>query len=286
MSRNFNQKLITDRSEKSVNIYLDEIRNSKPLSREEEKKLGIIIQAGGKGVDEAMHKLITANSKYAVTEAKKYQTGSIPFSELLQEANMGAIKAAKRFDPTKDKKFITYLKPWVKQCILQYISEHGKMLRLPANQVALKSKIRKFKEDYYQNFGITPSVDIISHSLDVSYDKVEFLENDLKTVVSMDNTLGYSSDTDLSETIENEDSLNPIEGLMQESLSIDMERVLNKLTTREREVIKMAMGIGHKTPYELEEIGEFFNLTKERIRQIKMDSLKKLKALIIENEVY
>lgn len=286
MSKNFNQKLITDRSEKSVTIYLDEIKNVTPLSRAEEKELATIIQAGGDGAEKAMHKLITANAKYIVTEAKKYQTGNIPFSELLQQANIGAIEAAKRFDPAMDTKFITYLKSWTKQSILQYISEYGRTLRLPANQVALKNKIRKYKQNYFQSFGNFPSIGTIADGLDVEYDKVDFLEKNLKTVVSMDNTLSDGTDTSVSETIENVDSLNPEESLMDESLSIDMERVLNKLSSREREILKMLMGIGYKAPYDLDEIAEIFSLTRERIRQIKEDALGKMKRLIVENNVY
>lgn len=283
MSDKFNQKLITDRSEASVNYYLDEIKNSEPLSRAEERKLAIKIQAGD--VD-AMHTLINANLKYVVTEAKKYQTGNIPFSELLQQANIGAIQAAKRFDPDMDTKFITYLKSWVKQSVLQYISEYGRTLRLPANQVALKNKIRKFKTNYFQEKGYYPTVLTIADELDVDYDKVEFLEKDLRTVVSMDNSLGDGTDTVIGDTIENEDSLNPTDSLMHESLSIDMERVLNKLNSREREILKMINGIGYKAPYELDEIAEIFSLTRERVRQIKEESLKKMKKLIIENNIY
>lgn len=285
MSKNFNQKLITDRSEQSVNYYLDEIKDSKPLTREEEKRLARIIQAGGKGVNEAMHILIVANSKYTVTEAKKYQTGNIPFSELLQQANLGAIEAAKRFDPEMDKKFITYLKPWVKQSILQYISEYGRLLRLPANQVALKNKIRKYKTLFFQGNGHNPSVLEIAEYLEVEYEKVDFLERNLKTVISMDNTLGDESDTNISETIENEDSPSPAEGLMEEDLSITMNRVLSKLNGREREIVKMLNGVGYETEYTLDEVAEIFSLTRERIRQIKEDAFKKMKQLIQKNEM-
>lgn len=284
MSDKFNQKLITDRSEVSVNYYLDEIKHSKPLSRAEEKKLAIKIQAGDV---EAMHTLIEANLKYVVTEAKKYQTGKIPFSELLQQANIGAIQAAKRFNPDMDTKFITYLKSWVKQSVLQYISEYGRTLRLPANQVALKDKIRKFKTIYLQENGYYPTVLTIAEELDVEYDKVDFLERSLKTVVSMDNSLGDGTDTSIGDTIENEDSLNPTDGLVvHESLSIDMERVLNKLSSREREILKMVNGIGYKQPYELDKIAEIFDLTRERVRQINVESLKKMKKLIVENNIY
>jgi len=182
----FNQKLITDKSEASVSQYLDEIKNSKPLTREEEKELGIKIQAGD--ID-AMHTLVKANLKYVVTEAKKYQTGNIPFSELLQQANIGAIKAAKRFDPNMDTKFITYLKTWVMQSILQYISEYGKNFRLPANQVAIKNKVRKFKQSYFQQEGSYPSASIIADGLDIEYEKVSYIEDQLKTIVSMDTKL-------------------------------------------------------------------------------------------------
>lgn len=286
MRKNFNQKLITDRSEKSVNIYLDEIKYSTPLSRTEEKELATTIQSGGEGAEAAMHKLITANAKYIVTEAKKYQTGNIPFSELLQQANIGAIEAAKRFDPNMETKFITYLKNWTKQSILQYISDYGRTLRLPANQIALKNKIRKYKQNYFQRVGDLPSVGIIADGLDVEYDKVDFLEKNLRTVISIDNTLSDVTDTNVSETIENKDSLNPDESLMHESLSIDMERVLNKLSSREREILKMFIGIGYKTGYSLDEIAEVFSLTRERIRQIKEDALGKMKRLIVENNIY
>jgi RNA polymerase primary sigma factor len=281
MSRNFNQKLITDRSEKSVEHYLNEISKFEPLTREEEKTLALRIQQGDV---KAMHRLIEANLKYAVTEAKKYQTGNIPFSELLQQANLGAIEAAKRFDPSKGTKFITYMKKWNQQAILHYISEYGRELRLPANQVALKNKIRKFKQNHLQINGELPDVGTIAIGLDVEYDKVDFLEKSLKSVVSMDNTLSDDTATNVGETIENEDSLNPIEALMDESLSIDMARVISKLSSREREIIKMSFGIGYDE-YHIDEIAEIFSLTRERIRQIKDKAFKKIARLIEENNM-
>jgi len=279
MRKNFNQKLITDRSEKSVERYLEDIKDSKPLTRDEEAALAKRIQNGD---NDAMHELVYANSKYAVTEAKKYQTGNIPFSELLQQANLGAIEAAKRFDPSKDTKFITYLKIWTKQSILQYLSEYSRGLRLPANQVALKSKVRRFKQSYYQSNGEYPSVAEIAMELDVEYDKVHFLERQLKNVVSMDNTLSEDTNTSVSETIANEDSINPMELLLDESLSTDMARIIGKLPAREREIIQMSFGIGCKEKG-IDEIADGFGLTRERIRQLKDKAFKRMAYLIKEN---
>jgi len=283
--KNFNQKLITDRSEKSVNLFFDEIRNTTPLSRDEEKRLGRIIQKGGPDAHAAMNKLITSNLKYTVTEAKKYQTGNITFSELLQQANIGAIEAAKRFDPEMDKKFITYLKPWIKQSILYYISEYGRALRLPGNQIALKSKIAKYKAIFFQKNGYNPSVLEISEYLDVSYHKVHFLEMNLKSVVSMDNTLSGESDVTITETIEDVDSLCPSEKLTMDDLSISINRALSKLSVKEREILKLFNGIGYKREYSLDEISKQFSLTSARVRQIKDTALKKMKSIIEENEL-
>ncbi len=282
MSKKFNQRLITDRREKSVNYYLDDIKDSVPLSKEQEKELSTRIKAGD---EEAIHILVEANLKYVVTEAKKYQTGLIPLSELIAQANIGAIEAAKRFDGDKDRKFITYLKHWTKQSILQYISEYSRILRLPANKVALLNKIRKYKQLYYQEYGSFPTIEVIAEKLDVTTDKVYFLEKKLKTVVSIDNTLNNDSDTMVGSTIINEDAENPTEGLMQESLSINMARVIDKLNDRDREVIKMLFAIDYDVEFTLDEVGEKFGLTRERIRQIKEKALKRMKRLITENNV-
>lgn len=282
MSSNFNQKLITDRTEKSVEKYLDDIRDTKPLTREEEVELSRRIKEGD---EKALHKLIEANLKYVVTEAKKYQSGLIPLSELIAQGNIGAIEAAKRYDGEMGNKFITYLKQWTHQSIMQYLTDYGRQLRLPANQYALLGKIRKFKESYYQSNGEYPGTDIIAKELDVDFDKVYFLGNKLRSVVSIDSTLSNDGDSTVGSTIEDTYSESPADGLMNESLRIGMDRVIEQLSPRDKGIVRKLFGIGYNREFSLDEVAEDYDITRERVRQLKEKSLKKMKVLINRNNV-
>lgn len=282
MKNNVGQKLITDRSEKSIGKYLDEIRNNESLSREEEYRLSILIK---KGDNRALNKLIEANLKYVITEAKKYQTGVIPLSELIAQGNEGAIEAAKRFDGEKGFKFITYMKPWIKQSILAYISKYGRKITIPQNQVTLYNKIRKYRENYQQSNGFYPPTQEVAEYLDESYKNVDFLINKLRSVISIDNTYANDSNSTVGDYIEDSSLGKPTDKLMSESTRIDICRILGKLPQREREIIKMIFGIDYTREYYMDEVANKFNITTERIRQIKRESIGKLKSLMIENNI-
>ena len=204
---------------------------------------------------------------------------------MIAQGNLGAIKAAKEFDGTKGFKFITYLIPWVKQSILKYLTEYGRKIRLPVNQLTLYSNIRKFRENYHQDNGIYPSINEISIALNEKYDNINFLVNILKNVVSMNNKISHDNNSTIGDYIEDTLLKGPTDKLMDESLQINLDRVLCKLPDRDKEIVKMLFGIKYNHEYSLDSVGEKFNITRERVRQIKESALKELRILITKNNV-
>jgi len=283
--KKINQKQISNRTDASVRRYLEEtkVKNSTPLTREQELNLSLLIKSGDK---RALNTLVEANLLYAVSYAKEFQTGQIDLAELLAQANIGLIKAAQKFDGERGFKFITYAKVWIRQSILEYIGEYSRKIRVPANVSALLTKISKYKEIHYQNHGRYPQSHEIAEAIDVKLSNVILVTEQLDTVVSMDNKLSIEgSSGTLQDKIKNNDSISPEQGSMEDSHTILINQITKHLKYRDRTVIEMIFGINGYTEHTMSDVGEKFDLTKERVRQIKMDALSSMRKAIKRNNI-
>lgn len=270
---------ITDRSDASVERFIAEFRNYAPLSRKEEAELSIKIQNGDKRAED---RLVRANLKYALSIAKEFQTGQIPLNELIAQANIGVITAARRFDPELGFKFITYMKQWVIQSILDYKSNYHRAIRLPSNQVSNITKIKRFQSEFYQRNGHYPTSFEISEYLDITMKNVELILYQIKNPFSLEKTIGNSDDgSKYLDIIENEDSLSPEKSSIDASISLDLKKLLkNHLTTREADIMLKIFPLGTDGSQEIsyDEIAKEHDITTERVRQIKKEAIKKLKG--------
>jgi len=265
----------SSRNERSLDWYLQEIGEVKLLSPEEEVELARRIK---KGDQEALERLTKANLRFVVSVAKQYQNQGLPLCDLINEGNLGLIKAAKRFDETKGFKFISYAVWWIRQAILQALAEQSRIVRLPLNKVGELHRIGRTLSGLEQEFGREPSAGEIAAELDMSPNEVI---NALKVSgkhLSLDAPLNRDEDGNrLLDVLENHYQPPPDEALMEDSLKKEIKRVLSTLTEREAEVISLYFGINQERSYTLEEIGERFGLTRERVRQIKEKAIKRLR---------
>lgn len=262
------------RSEKSLERYLEEIGEYSPLSPEEEIQLAKRIKQGDR---EALEKLVKANLRFVVSVAKEYQNQGLPMEDLINEGNLGLIKAAERFDETRGFKFISYAVWWIRQSILQALAEQSRIVRLPLNRVGAINKITKALDDLGQQFEREPSLDELAEKMDMStYELAETLKTSARHL-SLDAPFQQGDGNNLLDVLENEHQPPPDSSLMTESLKMEIEKVLSTLTDREARIIKLYFGIDQDRPLTLEEIGERFNLTRERVRQIKEKALRKLR---------
>ena len=270
-------KQITIRESKSIDQYFLEIGNVDLLTPGEEIDLAIKIKNGD---EDAQEKLVKANLRFVVSVAKHFQNQGLSLGDLISEGNIGLIKAAQRFDETRGFKFISYAVWWVRQGIMQAIADQSRVVRLPLNRVSNLTKISKAFRDLEQEFERKPTTEELAKILDMTTDEVAYLLQISGRQVSMDAPLkaGDENKTTMMDVLPNEHQPLPDKDLMNESLKNELANALSILSSREAEVIKLAFGIGSGNKATLEEIGERFNLTRERIRQIKEKALRKLRG--------
>ena len=266
-------KSITNRESASLDKYLQEIGKEELITVEEEVELAQRIR---KGDQEALEKLTKANLRFVVSVAKQYQNQGLSLPDLINEGNLGLIKAAEKFDETRGFKFISYAVWWIRQSILQALAEQSRIVRLPLNQVGSLNKINKALGKFEQENERQPSTDELAEMIDIPKDKIADTLRVSGRHVSVDAPFVEGEDNSLLDVLPNEDSPSADRGLTNESLSTEIERALQILTPREREIIKSFFGIGCQE-MTLEEIGERLDLTRERVRQIKEKAIRKLK---------
>jgi RNA polymerase primary sigma factor len=227
----------------------------------------------------ALEKLVKSNLRFVVSVAKQYQHQGLSLSDLINEGNLGLIKAAQRFDETKGFKFISYAVWWIRQSILQALAEQSRIVRLPLNKIGSINKINKTFSKLEQEFEREPSADEIAQMLDISESDVKESMKNTGRHVSMDAPLASGDDNagSMYDVMESDDSPSPENGLLHESLRREIERALHTLTSREADVVRLYFGLGGEHAMTLEEIGEKFDLTRERVRQIKEKAIRRLK---------
>jgi RNA polymerase primary sigma factor len=265
---------ISTRESESLDRYLHEIGKEKLITPDDEVRLAKEIQ---KGSQRALEELTKANLRFVVSVAKQYQNQGLSLGDLINEGNLGLIKAAKRFDETRGFKFISYAVWWIRQSILQALAEQSRIVRLPLNRVGALNKIGKELSKLEQEYERVPSAAELAESLDMTVGEVADTLKISGRHLSMDAPFAQGEDNRLLDVLENEEIPNPDYELMGESLKVEIERALSKLTKREAEVIRLYFGIGREHSLTLEEIGERFDLTRERVRQIKEKALRKLR---------
>lgn len=267
-------KSITNRDSPSLDKYLQEIGKEELISVEEEVDLAQRIKKGDK---EALAKLTKANLRFVVSVAKQYQNQGLSLPDLINEGNIGLIKAAEKFDETRGFKFISYAVWWIRQSILQALAEQSRIVRLPLNQVGSLNKINKAQARFEQENERIPSADELADVLEVPADKVSETLKVAGRHVSVDAPFADGEDNSLLDVLEDKDSPSADRGLVSESLATEVERALASLgDQREREILRCFFGIGC-SEMTLEEIGEKFGLTRERVRQIKERSIRRLR---------
>ncbi|HNQ12329.1 MAG TPA: RNA polymerase sigma factor RpoD/SigA [Bacteroidia bacterium] len=267
-------KSITNRESQSLEKYLQEIGREELITAEEEVRLARKIREGDQ---DALDRMTKANLRFVVSVAKQYQNQGLSLPDLINEGNLGLIKAAKRFDETRGFKFISYAVWWIRQSILQALAEQSRIVRLPLNQVGSLNKISKAYSKLEQEFEREPSAEELATQLEVPIEKIADTMRVSGKHVSMDAPFVQGEDNSLLDVLENHDSPRADNHLMNESLQKEIERSLNTLTEREREVIKLFFGIGMNHGLTLEEIGAKFDLTRERVRQIKEKAIRRLR---------
>ncbi len=266
-------KSITNRESASLDKYLQEIGREELITVEEEVELAQRIR---KGDQQALEKLTRANLRFVVSVAKQYQNQGLSLPDLINEGNLGLIKAAEKFDETRGFKFISYAVWWIRQSILQALAEQSRIVRLPLNQVGLINKLNKALQKFEQENERMPSSEELAGMTDVPNDKISDTLRVAGRHVSVDAPFVEGEDNSLLDVLVNPDSPSADRGLVNESLNKEIERALSTLAVREREIIKSFFGIGCQE-MTLEEIGERFGLTRERVRQIKEKAIRKLK---------
>lgn len=265
---------IPSRESESLDRYLQEIGKESLITPDEEVRLAKLIQAGNQ---RALESLTKANLRFVVSVAKQYQNQGLSLGDLINEGNLGLIKAAKRFDETRGFKFISYAVWWIRQSILQALAEQSRIVRLPLNRVGALNKIGKELSKLEQEYERLPSAAELAESLEMTVSEVADTLKISGRHLSVDAPFAQGEDNRLLDVLENEETPNPDNELEGESLQVEIERALAKLTQREAEVIRLYFGIGREHSLTLEEIGERFDLTRERVRQIKEKALRKLR---------
>lgn len=269
-------KSITNRESQSLEKYLQEIGKVDLISPEEEVKLAILIR---KGDQPALEKLTKANLRFVVSVAKQYQNQGLTLPDLINEGNLGLIKAAQRFDETRGFKFISYAVWWIRQSILQALAEQSRIVRLPLNKVGLTNRISKAYSQLEQEFEREPTPEELAFLLDIDAEEVAATLGIASRHVSMDQPLLDGEDGTLIDTLFNpNDAKTDDELTVKDSLNTEIERSLSTLTERQKEVVRYFFGLGIDHPLSLEDIGERFSLTRERVRQIKDKAITKLKT--------
>ncbi|MEE4198560.1 MAG: RNA polymerase sigma factor RpoD/SigA [Bacteroidales bacterium] len=267
-------KQVTNRETASLDKYLHEIGKVDLLSAEEEVELARKVRNGD---NHALEKLIKANLRFVVSVSKQYQNQGLSLPDLINEGNLGLIKAAKRFDETRGFKFISYAVWWIRQSILQALAEQARIVRLPLNKIGSINKINRALSELEQKYEREPSIDEIAKAIELAPEDIKDAMRSSGRHISMDAPLTEDEDGDMYEVLLSDESPSPDGNLLNDSLRKEIERALSSLTEREANIIKLYFGLNGKHPYTLEEIGEEFNLTRERVRQIKEKAIKRLK---------
>jgi len=262
------------KSDHSLDKYLQEIGEEPLLSPEQEFELARRIKSGDKI---ALEKLTRANLRFVVSVAKQYQNQGLSLGDLINEGNLGLIKAANRFDESRGYKFISYAVWWIRQGILQALAEQSRVVRLPLNRVGAFNKIGKALTELEKNYEREPSANEIAQLLNMSVLEVSDTMNLSNRHLSLDAPFSQDEESRLIDVIENEELPKPDNLLMKESLRIEVENALATLSMREAEVVRLYFGLGMENPLTLEEIGLKFRLTRERVRQIKEKALRRLR---------
>jgi RNA polymerase primary sigma factor len=269
-------KSITNRESQSIEKYLQEIGKEDLLTPEEEVHLARRIRAGDQT---ALEKLTRANLRFVVSVAKQYQNNSLSLNDLINEGNLGLVKAAQKFDETRGFKFISYAVWWIRQSIIQALAEHSRMVRLPLNKVGSLTKINKVFSELEQKYQREPTPEEVAMVLEITVEEVQATLGISARHVSMDAPFTDGESNALIDVLENINAEQTDKHLdYKDSLRIETERTLASLTDREREVIKLFFGIGVEHPMTLEDIGEQLGITRERIRQIKDKAITKLRS--------
>ncbi len=267
-------KQFTNRESQSLDKYLQEIGRVDLLTPDQEIDLAIKIRSGDHF---ALEQLTTANLRFVVSVAKQYQNQGLSLGDLINEGNLGLIKAAKRFDETRGFKFISYAVWWIRQSILQALAEQSRIVRLPLNRVGALNKIGKAYSNLEQEFEREPSALELAQELDMEVSEVSENLKISGKHISMDAPFAQGEENSLLDVIENDQQPSPDYVLMNESLKSEIARALSTLSNREAEVIKLYFGLNKEHSMTLEEIGERFNLTRERVRQIKEKAIRRLR---------
>ena len=267
-------KQVTNRETASLDKYLQEIGKVDLITAEEEVELAQRIKAGDQ---RALEKLTKANLRFVVSVAKQYQNQGLTLPDLINEGNLGLIKAAQRFDETRGFKFISYAVWWIRQSILQALAEQSRIVRLPLNKIGSINKINKTFAFLEQAHERVPSAEEIAKELDMTVEDVKQSLKNSGRHVSMDAPLIDGEDSNLYDVLSSGESPNPDKDLLHESLRTEIERALETLTPREADVIRLYFGLAGQHSMTLEEIGETFDLTRERVRQIKEKAIRRLK---------
>ena len=269
-----NTKSITNRESASLDKYLQEISKEEMVSAEEEVELAQLIRKGDK---KALERLTRANLRFVVSVAKQYQNQGLSLPDLINEGNLGLLKAAERFDETRGFKFISYAVWWIRQSILQAISEQSRIVRLPLNQVGSVNKINREISKFEQENERRPSVHEIADNIDLPHEKIDDAMNISGRHLSVDAPFSDAEDGSLLDVLINEDIPPTDVSLVSESLKSEIQAALSVLNERERNVIEASYGLGMQE-LTLEEIGEKYGLSRERVRQIKEKAIRKLRA--------
>jgi len=260
--------------DRSLDLYLKEIGKTPLITAEEEIELAIKIH---KGDNEALGKLVQANLRFVVSVAKQYQNQGLSLADLINEGNIGLIKAAKRFDEERGFKFISYAVWWIRQSILQALAEQSRIVRLPLNRVGTLHKIGKTHQNLEQKFGRAPSTKEIAEKLELPTEEVNNTLQISNSHLSLDAPFSESDSNSLKDVICDEGALTPDREILHTSLSSEIEKVLTTLSDREAEVVSLYFGLNRERALTLEEIGDRFNLTRERVRQIKEKAIDRLR---------
>lgn len=276
---------ITYRNETSVNLYFQEVNKYELVSAEEEVELTIKIRNGD---DNALKRLVEANLRFVISVAKQYQGQGLSFADLINEGNVGLIKAAKKFDETRGFKFISYAVWWIRQSIMQAIPEQTRVVRLPINRLSTMKQISKASSKLEQQFEREPSHDELAEFLNIKEEFISKNDEIKSREVSFDKSLTSDEDNHscLYDLIATDNFPSPDSELVSESVKINLSRAINKLSSREAKVINLSYGINNSPLYNLHEIASLFNMTSERVRQIRNEGLNKLKNLISDKNCF
>jgi RNA polymerase primary sigma factor len=266
-------KQVTNRDTPSLDKYLQEIGRVDLITPEEEVTLARKIKSGD---NESLRKLVKANLRFVVSVAKQYQNQGMSLPDLINEGNLGLMKAAQRFDETRGFKFISYAVWWIRQAILQALAEQARIVRLPVNKIGSINRINRAFARLEQEYEREPSSQEIADTLEMIPEDVKDALKTNGRTVSMDAPISSEEDNNMYDVIQSNDAPSPDKNLINESLAYEIERALNTLSNREARVLKLYFGLGMKHPFTLEEIGEQMSLTRERVRQIKEKAIKRI----------